>query len=1198
MKNKITVLILIIICFGINIKIINAAECETLTSVVTPGADFREMSRIYVHYGTNIYEHTIYKLKDEESGNSFVAYCRNPGVSATSEGSVDPTVNMSCLRTVFDATEKVNTKYEVAELSYEKGIVKILQNGYKLNVSDDIDYIITNSALRIYEMLWLAFDTNDSSSRKLFTVFQYYVNKFLDDGDIKPKLDEIDALLESDIYTRKNKYLEPASQAIWSTDPSFQDSSKLKTSEVDSKIRQMILDALNASIDYLNNGSASITHTGPIKNRNVRTINGKRTYTFKHTYDFKLEKFDSSNSSVKMAFECPDCDLYDIDYKITLRNPDTNREYNFTETTELKNLVTNGTGNLQFIIDFTTDSSLYNGENVNYHINLKFKDDTISTEAYVMRDVNCTYCQRFYMLYAEDVEKTKTISNFIGLPPIPADRCKPYLENAECNKENSDNEIVISEGFKIEEGNTCSNISEENNLNVLDCIINNTDASGNSYQDTDLLNNSYCSVWCKEDYRFNMPGMKNTEQGRYFTLETDVHGRKTCYMSKTVGTDNFKNALNEQRKKVIDAYNIWAKYDAIEKARDNWVQVGVVGNKYNNYKKVQTECPEPEPNDGILRPVQPDETCYACQFDSESSCYTTQYKISTTYGQYTSTGGYNTNLFEETFGSAYGQNGKQTLPCGSGRCSKTTAENDYKEFIENEFGGSLEEIKGKLDAEIKKYQRMINSYNQCNGEKVIQYNSSIQEQNNVPGWKMDYTYNPTITFWYAESYMNSAISNEMETYEGVTKARLEEKSYSQDDGKNPTNEIFDTYETITHFVCYNDGTTFKCGPKTLKIGISKYVTQTMTVDASYITPTQFYTIYPNGGIVSAEPGKEDEIENSSELPNALPIGLGTTDGTYNYLLKVKNLGEYYQEARKFGRIWGRDNSAVVIALEDAELGVNCSETGALVEGTEMGGKKFNDGIYVCKYTVDCPEGECPPEIDTRDCDPNDPSSPGFKSNWQELGWTDGCTPCPDCPPEIIVNPDPTDVDYRPITPDDINPNDREPGVNWKYDENSITTGLELKAYTTTTEIVSDSESIYENNSGSNNDFKMTITLNARTLNKIREYSQNHQDTGGYATNTLKCYDHIGIDGETYKNIYCYSTFIDELIYNDPNSVEVENRIIGTDAESTHNLRKGNQTQTSGYWTPWDEASWTITTAYSVNYYKTNYKEIGIGPSWK
>ena len=138
------------------------------------------------------------------------------------------------------------------------------------------------------------------------------------------------------------------------------------------------------------------------------------------------------------------------------------------------------------------------------------------------------------------------------------------------------------------------------------------------------------------------------------------------------------------------------------------------------------------------------------------------------------------------------------------------------------------------------------------------------------------------------------------------------------------------------------------------------------------------------------------------------------------------------------------------------------------------------------------------------------------------------------------------------------------------------------------------------------------------MSKIRNYNESQKDKGGYANNTLNCYDHKGIDNKIYKNIYCYSEFIDELLFDrdsNDNIKIVGNRISATGSygsfeeyqKANNDLRKVN-TQSSGYWTTWTEASgnkWITSTSIGFNYnrnYKDNLlndtKGIGVGPSWK
>lgn len=1170
--KKIKILFLITL-FSL-IKVVNAAECENLNNVYATKDNFYHSSNIYLDYGgASMYTYSLYTLN--EGSNEFVAYCRNAGQSATYPHYSNGSQLMSCKRTVFDPTQGSETVTEKAQLAYEKGIVYILQKGYKIGGTNKEDYVAANVALRAYEMLWTEFDSNDYSyDRNLNKAMEYYANLFLDNATIKGLISTIDKKLGSTSYTRKTKYSNASTKSLWSYNTANADNAL--TEKIKTKITNLAIEALKEAINYLDNGAASIVWNEKAKEKKeIKKVGNITEYKATHTYLFEIDKFDSNDSSVKMIFSCSNCDTYGIDYKLYVNDKEVRT---LSEKDILKlNTIKNGSGTVTVKIEFEGDSRTYNEETINYTINLEYKDETISTEAYVMRDKDCYSCQNFYMLYAEDVEKESTIKGKLSFTVSNNEGCTAYIENADCEDEN-DNDIKISEGYKIE-GNTCNNINKTNNENVVNCIINGEDPAGNSYQAVDLVSNSYCSVWCKEDYHFTLPGIKEANSGKYFSLKATVKGTKTCYMSKKMDYETFTDEkLEEQRKIIIEKFNEWSKYNAIVNASFQYVQQ--VGNTYRNGERYTTTCPVYETVDG-KRVQTGTKSCQKCRYTTTSDCYTNEYKKYATYYTYNSYGTRTLNIFNETFGSAKGTSNS----CGKGTCSITTYLEDYNSY---DYEGKLETATTELNAAIQKYRNMINDYNSCSGLTVTKYyNNSLTNSENQLGWKMDYDYNPDITFWYEESYMNNAIKNELEADSNINKSNITETFYSSDNGKIPTNTTTE-YDSSNYFLCYASGSGFTCGTKEIKVGKAKYVKQEMNVEGKYITPTQFYTIYPTGAIVVADKNKEDSIENSSELTNLLPVGLGTRQGIYNYVLRIKNLGEYYDDPGKYGRLWGADDSVVVTVMEEAENGENCSETGALTSSTIINNKLFKEGAYVCSYKVNCPDCpvECDPTCKNPDCPTND---------------------CPvECENCVYTN-NSTNIGYRPITPSDINPNDRELGVNWKYDENSISTGLELKAYATTKEIEESGETIYDINYEDNNsseEFSMQVKLTASTINFIKNYNEQNVNKGGYANNTLKCYDHTGNDGITYDNIYCYSTFLDELIEETggPNSSGGSDnvKIVGGTRYFDENDRK-SKTSISGYWTTWSEATgrgWTITTTHGIDYYKKNYKEIGIGPSWK
>ena len=329
---------------------------------------------------------------------------------------------------------------------------------------------------------------------------------------------------------------------------------------------------------------------------------------------------------------------------------------------------------------------------------------------------------------------------------------------------------------------------------------------------------------------------------------------------------------------------------------------------------------------------------------------------------------------------------------------------------------------------------------------------------------------------------------------------------------------------------------------------------------------------------------------------------------------VDNLGEYYNgnKAGTLGRIWGDSESVVVDVLNDAENNRSCTKKGALTTKYNYNGNgglrtDISEGAYVCTYTINtdsnptyppgtnddpCPNNKCPIV-----CDPVC-RIPNCKNN-------DCPTECENC----LYTNNSSNISYKPISPGIVNPSGKEPGVNWKWEE-PPKTAMEIKAYVTSKEIETDQEFIYESTSSLDrqleNDYSVEITLNADTISWIKKYADEKYDkSAGYATNTLNCYDYKK-DGVTYDNIFCYSKFIDEMIYDEKGDIKINGkdakdsvRIISGDAEQTHIDRKA--VTNPNYWTvwdTWDSSEWNLVTNIGFTYQSDYKNNIGIGPSWK
>lgn len=1045
MKNVIKISLLsLLLLSGINS--VRAKECSDI-KMYAKTATFDTRIGIHMKYGDRDYNYNYYTLEDD-GGAAFSTYCRNAGKSTNKDKGVDEA--FVCERKVFNSSDSDNDLKK-----YESGILAILKNGYSTKasknytLSDNREKVATSIALRAYEMSWESQNTNGScdSTTDMNKAHMTYVNKFLNDS-------EVSSLLVQAVGKKR------AAFDCALTVKDITDNDVSVSAEIEAEAKRLMIIGLKAAIEFGKKGAASVTWSNA-KETILETTrkSGTKTFTKIVTYDFDIKSFESAGAYVNLIFDCPTCEAKGVDYNIYLNNENLNKSLN----KNLLDYVKDGTGKVTLKIVFKRDA--YNTEcnSIPYVLDIKYFDETIDTEAFDMRASDCTagvQCQHFYMLYATDVVTEKNVDSTIEVCDcdelevlckngnnkackiIEKDyegkcvNCATEIKNAACTKDDAN--INIIEGHELDE-DTCVRSAE---TNVLRCIINSKDEAGNSYQ-SNLINNEYCSVWCKEDYHITLPGQQETTSGRYFTLKASVSGAKRCYTNK-MKYDEFINILNTKKDTVNAEYNT----------------------------------------------------------DKNSSKY------------------------------------KKAL-------------NDY------------------ITA--------INDYNACSGIDVQLYDNKLNQKTTNTGWEMSYSFDPKIKFNYEEVYMNSVHKDILDGVGATNKSNIkQELCLGETDDyytkcttgwKNAEDKTANT----SQYVCLESG----CQNYNIFVSKANYIKQSIDAEGKYITPTQFYTIYPSGAIAVS---KNEDIENASPLKDGLPVGLGTRTGVYNYTLQVTNLGEYYS-SNKLGRLWGDEDSVVSTLLQSQEP---CQTEGGLKYDYDNG--KIKDGVYICAYKVNCPD--CPVECEEDGC------------YWKDCPKNNCPVVCENC----IFKNDDSNMDYRPISPDDINPNDRDLGKNWASDENADT-AMELKAYTTTEEIETYGDTIYDVDYNSDEKYAMEVTLDSKMISKIREYNKNHKKDG-YLNNSLKCYDYKNnVDNETYKNVYCYSTFIDELLYdgNLKNNIKItKNRVIGANANETHQKRKV-ETQSSGYWTTWSEATsstWKITTEREL-YFKSKYgTNINIGPSWK
>lgn len=1098
-KNIIIILAMLVLVLNVNVAKAKKVTCDDVmksdldinnTKLIKfwAGSDFHNKGNFYLSWrfnkddGTNVggnnLQYAAYLLNSSGANESkYVMYCRNPGLPAGN----DSNNTYYCDKTIDLKSESSDNSYETRV--YNAGIIEILKNGYNENngyapwnsansslivnnKNHAIESVSTEVALRIYEMMWKNFSlsinpcdaclANDSdckakckSNQYLWYINRFFVNLMLDNETVKNNIKILNEKTNNALITEKFYTVVTSTNWCWNEGTT-------KTCDghglgVMNRITDLVIKGLEGAINYTEYGAAELSYQGPY----TQSVMDKNSQKKEITYILNAKSFNSDNSYIKMNFKCDNCKQFDADFSIFVNG--TKIEKNKISSTNLIDYLNGASGEIKVKILFETSSQAYECGNIKYSFSVDYYDETINTEVFSLSSSKCQTaknCQFFYMLYdyGDDVYDTISLDGDIRLCELDCkdlekqcnlgnkDACDEWekkfnstciecgasIQNAVCTDKDSD--INIIEGTEYDE-ETCTN---KKDTNVLQCIIDNKDEAGNSYQATEIVSNNYCTVWCKEDFHLKLPGNKYTNSGRYFTLQTSITGTKTCYTT-AINKDQFKT----------------------------------------DYTLANAE-------------------------------------IQTAYKQY--------------------QSGTTT--------------------------------KSQVEKEINDLENIIKEYNSCSN------------------WNMDYQFEPEVEFWYQESYMNNAINKTLTSNGSVEKGASNTLRCSSD-----TNDTYNDCETdwtkdnktekINLYTCYKENGEIKCGNKDFVVNNTVRMKTSITATGKYVTPTQFYNIYPSGAIISSS---TNDIENSSPLVNALPVGLGTKKGIYNYTLKVKNLGEYY-DSDELGRVWGDKDSVVSVTLEEQEKNDKCS-TGALVDKITINGKDFDDGVYTCGYVVNCPD--CPVV-----CNPSCelPNCPNGK--------------CPVvCNPSCIFDNENINVNFRPVSPDDLNPNDRPLGTNW--DPGNISTEVEIKAHVTTQEIEKNSESIYDISFESNDidaDFAMQVTLDSKMISKIRKYNDRYEDSTGYLNNSLECYDHVNNnDNQTYKNVYCYSTFLDELLTD--NDTKDNIKITGGERLLYKEDRKNKTQWSSGYWTTWSEVNkneWTVVTEKELSWYGTG---INIGPAWK
>lgn len=824
----------------------------------------------------------------------------------------------------------------------------------------------------------------------------------------------------------------------------------------------------------------------------------------------EYKNFTPGEAEMKnFQLSCPDCGNSGIKIE--------NLEYrasggwqSLSSSTNVLADISSGDGTVELRFKYTLPTNEEDCNSANYKITYEYNDPNLEYIGALLVVKNTKNVQRFYVIQKNEDGLTAEIEGTITC----GEACQTEITEPSCEG-SGEGSIKAPEEIKK-------------------CIIQKNDDAGNTYKYIAAVdpNNKYCQVYCKEDYaKIKLdPVIKDVKCGGYFKLTGHLEGKKICYTggkTKDGATNGAKSIDKDQYIKDIIA----AQEKMIEGR--SWIEFADKASKTQSSEKYCGGCSCDQ--DWVRRPVTTGEWMNPGEPTKEGYVPIVKGSKTKVYG-FDGSCDYPTYDDEENFTGC------------AGTCSKGSTDGDIAlEIAEDRRHG--EEL---VRQGVEEYKAAIKAYNAC-----------------TTAWANTFLFQQKLEYYYDESHGEDNDNKDYHPYyDLLIKEADEELRYLEKDGAEsetkkitvctkkanekyecegneipvsgsadeslPSAENFyynsvygDVFENRDYTYCT---LTEGCQKDTKEISQASFVKKEVEKKQDYITPTAFYQIAANGKITvnGSYAGQEVQIE---ALENVLPISTSTVGGGV-FKIKISGLGEFYDADNKVGRLMDVDGPNY-----DRSVGKVVKSQGGF------------DGEYVCYYESPCKPDNCP------DCEID---CVGEGCTWPEPTCPDCETDCVDC----IMDGGKINATVKTISPSNFNSAEREYGYNWVVTTTSA--DLELirqKAVKTITEIEEVNEMVYDKTDGDDSQLAFSITLTPEMIRDIKKYNEQQQSNGGYMNDSLTCKD-VG----NYKNLNCYSDFIDEL------SDKYSDKIVAP--------KRG----TEEYWTLWDG-------------YIYNENVIG-GPSWK
>ncbi|MBQ6841436.1 MAG: hypothetical protein IJO63_04915 [Bacilli bacterium] len=898
--------------------------------------------------------------------------------------------------------------------------------------------------------------------------------------------------------------------------------------------------------------------------------------------------------------------------------------------------------------------------------------------------LDSTDFQRFFMFSGDPVEDKYNIP----LSMCPAG-CKPQNSFPQMCDDDPTN-VTMNSGNTLAEYEYREGIYH-GNLNIEKCILKNSDANGSSHKLVDSLNagilhdNPYCSVYCKEDYKFSVPYKVTVDNGRYFKLSMEIKGQMDCYSTKIDSAALYRD-LRAAQAEMVTNYNLMLRTKNLLDAKADmsdpkYWDDGTTETCYKytsapiltNPLTGQISCGIPSiTTNGSVTPKKYAYNGTYYQLVLQNSAYYTVATSSDVYiYDYTDKNAITASTIDDStleFGEIESKStgscsllADGTCGCSGASCDITTPEDAYEKYLEDNdiTQEKLEEYKTLYEAAVNKLYHLVDLFNGCMADD--NYDTMYLNDDMYRSWQMVYEFNPEIKYSYREPEPNdysydkwikdvqaldcNGKSCDVMIPTKDTAGNVNQKVIAQYCGQpstsgtrcidnEPVYNIFNnnamnvvewcdgaidasynctgtlkTSITSSDYTFYpvvvcndsgcenyvdkrNDPTNTTPG---VKVTNMNYVHKVAVAEGKYDTARVYYQFSPSGSIKVSNV----DIPEASLIPG-LPVGLYTQPDVYFYILTLNNIGMYYSnQSNRLGRIYSEKGLSSVLN--------NNSQT---INGEELKGNQYactyeitscTDSAGVVHHPIECNTGESWDRCKKRLCPTTSSycvkqaesyyvcNTTSYDSSCVEYSDRDSAVAaatenyncCPNCT-IMCVGPCVMDtgnwnneeikagVEFKPITPEIVNPNDREMGYNWYWDPtiaNPINVLVAEKAGNTITEIkkraeLNDVESLTPDDQAELQmveEYKVKVKLTPEMANYIRNYNDTNEDKGGYSNDTLECFDYPvtqyraqdtcekagyywdETNGCQMKKVFCFSKFMSDLETNYSAEVQMPNR---------------------------------------------------------